>query len=96
MCLLSISRCRGRVLCSPACAQSIEIKGGDKEAAGGHGHVPPGLLCTQPSFTMSLLINLMSISFLHYMEGKILSLKDSAEKISEDQHGASPGFPFIS
>lgn len=34
----------------------------------------------------SLLINLMSASFLYYMEGKILSLKDSAEKISEDQH----------
>lgn len=41
----------------------------------------------------SLLINLMSVSFLYDMEGKILSLKDSAEKISEDLHlQGSPSF----
>jgi hypothetical protein len=44
---------------------------------------------------MSLLINLVSASFLCKMGEKILSLKDTEEEISEDQHVASPGFPCV-
>ena len=74
-------------------SQSIGIKGGDDDAAGGHSRVPPGLLCAQPSLDTSLLINLMSVPFLYYTEGKILSLKDLAERISRDWHlQGSPSF----
>lgn len=83
------------MICFPARAQSIGIKGGDAAAAGGHGHVPLDCSLLSLPLDTSLLINLTSVSFLHYIEGKILSLEDSAEKISEDQHVASPGFPFI-
>lgn len=41
----------------------------------------------------SLLINLVSVSFLRYTEGKILSQKDSAEKTSQDRYlQGSPTF----
>lgn len=85
----------GLVVGLPVWAPSIGIKAADDDAAGGHGRVPPGLLYAQLSFRYIPLINLLSVSFLYYMERKILPLKDSAEKISKDQHVASPGLPFI-
>lgn len=48
-----------------------------------------------PPLDTSFLINLVSVSFLYYMEGKTLSWKDSAQKISKDRHGASLGFPLV-
>lgn len=38
---------------------------------------------------MSFLINLLSASFLHDVEGEMLLPKDTAEEISQDHHPAS-------
>lgn len=86
----------GLVLSLPVQAPSIGIKAADDDAAGGHGRIPPGLLCTQPSFRYVPLINLLSVSFLSYMERKTLPLKDSAEKISEDHMWYLQGSPSFS
>lgn len=69
-----------------SCTCSVdEKKAGGDGAAGGHGRAPPGCPAHSLPLETPLLTNPASVTFLYWMEGKILLSKDAAEKIPEDR-----------